>query len=116
MSGKGFQLPSTEVLNRSPIVVVVFTLKGCGHCEIYRPKFTKVAAPYADYVPIVMADGNDPRFQDLANRLNVQGVPATFLLRKPAGMIKLEGDVPEAQIKWLLNIAAREMQNPNSGF
>jgi thiol-disulfide isomerase/thioredoxin len=109
-------MPSEQVLDQSPVVVVMFTLKGCHFCIDFKPRFQKLAAPYADLVPIVMADANDPKFESLANRLNVQGVPATFVLRKPAGMIRVDGAVPDSQVIWLLNIAAREMRYPNSAF
>lgn len=92
----------------SPIVVVLFTLEGCPACEEYKPRFEKIAAAYKDRFPIVRADANDEKYADLAERLQVSSVPVTYVLRRPTGLIKVEGSVPDSQIAWLLNIAARE--------
>ena len=59
-------------------------------------------------MPILVLDANDPRNADLAGRLNVTGVPATFVLRRPSGVIRVVGSVPDSQIAWLLGVAARE--------
>jgi thioredoxin-like negative regulator of GroEL len=86
---------------------VLFTLEGCGACAEYKPRFAKLAAPYAGHVPVVYADADDPQYADLANRLNVEAVPVTFVLRRPRGMIRLTGSSTDAQITWLLNAAAQ---------
>lgn len=89
-------------------MVVVFTMQGCPACAEYKPRFQRIARPYATTVPILMADVADPRFASLADRLGVAEVPATFLLRKPYGIIRAVGSVPDAQIQWIMNVAARE--------
>lgn len=99
--------------NSSRVVVVVFTIKGCEACIDYKPRFQRIAEHYKRYVPVVMLDANDPRCADLANRLNVTNVPVTFALRRPTGMIRVEGAIPDSQIAWLLGVAAREAANPN---
>jgi thiol-disulfide isomerase/thioredoxin len=97
-------------LRNSPIVVVLFTLEGCPACEEYKPRFAKIAKTYQGHVPVVFADANDPKFQDLAERLNVEAVPATFMLRRPRGMIRMVGSVSDQQVHWLLGTAARAAQ------
>ena len=91
-------------------VLVVFTIEGCGACAEYKPTFMKVASAYRGRFPIYMLDANDtnPQVAQLAQRLNVQAVPATFVLRKPTGMIRVEGAIPADQVAWLCDIAARE--------
>ena len=86
---------------------MLFILEGCGACAEYKPRFEKLATAYAGRFPIVYADANDARFSDLADRLNVEAVPATFLLRRPRGMIRMTGSSTDDQIKWLLNTAAQ---------
>jgi thioredoxin-like negative regulator of GroEL len=102
-----------HMVNDSRVVVVLFTIAGCEACEEYKPRFQRVARNYQQHVPIVMLDANDPRCADLAQRLNVMNVPATFALRRPTGMIRIEGAIPDSQIAWLLSIAAREATGPN---
>ena len=95
-------------MNNSRVVVVVFTIDGCGACEEYKPRFRRIAQSYQARVPIYMMDANDQRTADLASRLKVTNVPVTFVLRKPTGVISVEGAIPDSQIAWLLGIAARE--------
>lgn len=99
-------------LDQARIVVVVFTIEGCPACIDYKPRFQRVAGPYAGCVPIIVADANDPRYTPLADRLGVQEVPATFILRKPSGVIRAVGGLPDAQIDWLMGLAAREAVCP----
>lgn len=95
-------------MENARVVVVVFTIDGCGACQEYKPRFRRIAQSYQKHVPIFMMDANDPRSADLATRLDVTNVPATFVLRKPTGVIKVEGSIPDSQIAWLLGVAARE--------
>lgn len=102
--------PTAPPPSEARAVVVVFTIEGCEACKEYKPTFMKVANGYRNSVPIYMLDANstDPQVASLAQRLNVQAVPATFVLRKPTGMIKVEGAIPADQVVWLCDIAARE--------
>ena len=99
---------SQQTLDQSRVVVVLFTIEGCPACMDYKPRFTRAASAFQGRFPILMLDANDPRNANLANRLNVTGVPATFALRKPSGLISMVGPVPDEQIAWLLGVAARE--------
>lgn len=95
-------------------VVILFTIPGCGACAEYKPRFQRIAQQYQHVVPIYMLNANDtrPDVADLASRLGVANVPATFVLRRPMGVIRVEGAIPDSQIAWLLGVAAREAQNP----
>ena len=95
-------------LNQAKVVVVVFTLEGCGACDEFKPRFRQIASHYAHAIPIVMADANDPRYAQLADRLSVQSVPATYILRKPHGIMRAVGGLPDEQINRLLDFAVRE--------
>ena len=100
--------------NNARVVVVVFTIPGCDACAEYKPRFQRVAQHYGRIVPIYMLNANDarPDIADLASRLNVTSVPATFVLRRPTGVIRYEGAITDEQIAWLLGVAAREATNP----
>jgi thioredoxin-like negative regulator of GroEL len=100
--------------NNARVVVVVFTIPGCDACAEYKPRFQHIAQHYERIVPIYMLNANDtrPGVADLASRLNVTSVPATFVLRRPTGMIRYEGAISDEQIAWLLGVAAREATNP----
>jgi thioredoxin-like negative regulator of GroEL len=95
-------------IENARVVVVLFTMNGCPACHEFRPRFRKLAEPYGRYMPIVMADVDDPRFEGLAERLQVRELPVTFALRRPHGMIRVVGNVPDAHAKWLLDVAAHE--------
>jgi thiol-disulfide isomerase/thioredoxin len=95
-------------------IVVLFTIPGCEACAEYKPRFQRIAQQYQNVVPIYMLNANDtrPDVADLASRLHVANVPATFVLRRPTGVIRVEGAIPDSQIAWLLGVAAREVSNP----
>jgi thioredoxin-like negative regulator of GroEL len=94
-------------LNQAPVVVVLFKMEGCPACAEYEPRFRKFAAAYGSCVPTLIVDVTDERYIPLADRLGVTGVPATFVLRRPRGVIRLEGAVSDRQIQGLLDVAAR---------
>jgi len=100
--------------NNARTVVVLFTVPGCDACAEYKPRFQRIAQQYQHAVPIYVLNANDtrPDVADLASRLNVANVPATFVLRRPTGVIRVEGAIPDDQIAWLLGVAAREATNP----
>jgi len=101
-------ISQTQTTDQPRIVVVLFTIEGCQACTEYKPRFARIASAYREHVPILMLDANDPQNANLAGRLNVEGVPATFVLRRPSGIIRMVGSVPDSQIAWLLGVAARE--------
>jgi thiol-disulfide isomerase/thioredoxin len=102
--------------SNSRVVVVLFTIAGCEACEEYKPRFQRIAQRYQRQVPIFMLDANDPRNADLGARLNVSNVPATFVLRRPTGVIRVEGAIPDSQVAWLFGVAAREAAVPGPHY
>jgi hypothetical protein len=96
----------------SRIVVVVFKMAGCSACEEYVPRFKRIAQHYTSCIPIMIIDANDKRYEQLATRLNVSNVPATYVMRRPHGVVPLIGAGSDAEIQSLLDIAAREAVCP----
>jgi thiol-disulfide isomerase/thioredoxin len=93
----------------SHVVIVLFTIPGCAACEEYKPRFMRIAKQFQQRIPVVVLDANDQRNADLGTRLKVANVPATFVLRRPTGVIRVEGSIPDSQIAWLFGVAAREV-------
>lgn len=89
------------------VVVVCFVMSGCHHCHAYKPKFDRVAAKFAGAVRSVVLDAMAPQNQALANRFGVNATPATLVLRRPVGHLKLEGDLPLGEIERVFGLAAR---------
>ncbi len=100
-------MPPIPNLDQARVIVVLFTIDGCSACEDLKPRFQRIAQNYTGF-PIVQADANDPQWRHLAERLNVSNVPAMYVMRRPTGLITQVGAVPDAQIQWLLGVAARE--------
>jgi hypothetical protein len=94
-------------LDQAHVCVIVFMMNDCSACEEYVPRFRRRAAAYRQYMPILIVDVEDPRYTDLADRLNVTGTPATFALKRGYGTLRLEGSVSDREIEWLLGVAAR---------
>jgi len=99
-------------LSTARVVVVVFKMAGCGACAEYVPRFQRIARAYAQCLPIWIIDANDPRYAQLADRLRVSAVPATFALKRGSGVLRLDGSSSDAEIVWLLDVAAREALCP----
>jgi len=95
-------------LDQHRIVVILFKMDGCPACAAFEPRFRQLATPYLGRFPILIADANDPGVAPLADRLGVNAVPATFVMRKPSGIIRAEGVLSDAELGWMLNVAARE--------
>jgi hypothetical protein len=108
------------------VIVAVFTMAGCGACEEYKPRFRRVVQemglPVFDVgkgrlpdptalsrtcLPVYTIDCDDKQFGNWAEHLNVHATPSTYVLRRPRGVLKLEGSIPDEQVKWLLGKALR---------
>lgn len=114
-------------------MVVVFKMQGCDACADYVPRFTKAAnqrglkvfnlasgsAPteaelQATCLPVYVIDCEDKKFaawcDHLAGKGKEQGMPATYVVRRPHGKLAIEGAVPDTQIEWILGKALRGLQ------
>lgn len=97
-------------LSNENVVVILFKMEGCPACEEYEPRFQRIAEPYQGHFPILIFDVTDPTMQAVADRLKVYGLPATFVLRRPVGLIRAEGNIDDHELAWMLDAAAREAQ------
>lgn len=85
--------------------IVLFTIAGCPACAEHAPIFRRVAAAYASRIPVHVLDANDPRHTALADRVGVRAVPATALLRRPTGVVRLDGVADEDDLRRLFELA-----------
>jgi thiol-disulfide isomerase/thioredoxin len=91
-------------------VVMLFVMKGCGHCHEYWPRFKRIASKYQNYVPIYVFDAEDPRYEIYADRYGVTGMPTTIVAKKPTGFKKWEGSVDNQTIEHAFQLALSAMQ------
>ena len=111
----------TPNIETSKIVVAVFTMKGCGACEDFMPRFQRIArAPrpelrnlsFAHYLPMPYYDVNDKRYDALCNRFGVLYTPTTLVLRRPTGIKRFEtAPMPDEEIEQMLGFAMRALSS-----
>lgn len=97
-------------LSRARVVVIVFTMPGCGACEEYLPRFKPLAAEAtAAGVPVLYFNAASDRadIQALANRFQVVATPTTIIAPRGRGHTKLEGSIDTREIRQLLGQALR---------
>lgn len=89
----------------SNIIVIVFSMEGCGACEAYAPTFQRVAASRPD-VRSYVYDCNDqrPEVQQLVERFKISSTPTTLVLRRGPGEIREEGELEEAELRALFDV------------
>jgi thiol-disulfide isomerase/thioredoxin len=93
-------------------VVIVVSQDGCGACEDYLPRFTKLAAPYAATLPMIHLDAADmrPEAQAWMDQVKVESTPSTYVLRHNSiggGVWRLEGSQDDATIEQTLKFASK---------
>jgi len=107
-------------------LIAVFTLEGCGHCEIYLPRLKarveqlqkqgfSIELPEADQAPegravLVMVydlSKGDHTVQRFADRFQVEGTPTTVVLPRGHGAFKIDSSLSDSQIDRMLEIALR---------
>jgi thiol-disulfide isomerase/thioredoxin len=103
------------------VVVLVFGSPGCPACQEFTPRFRQIAQAYVQCLPemvqgqpqpraagaIFYLDANDPKNAPVADRFNVQYMPTVIVLRKPRGMLRFDGSVPNNKIVEILNAAVQ---------
>lgn len=81
-------------------IVVVFVMKGCGHCEDYLPTFRQVARNWNRTVPAyeIRVDKMNEEQTRFADRMKIEATPTTVAVsRRSGGAVRLEGaQAPEA--------------------
>jgi thiol-disulfide isomerase/thioredoxin len=98
-----------QIPTQAPVLVIVVSQPGCGHCEDYLPKFQRVAARYPELAMVHLnaADAR-PEMQAWMEQWKLESTPTTFIMRnsnRGGGVWKVEGDVDEAQIAQTLDFA-----------
>ena len=87
------------------VIVAVFFLPDCPHCEDYLPKLQSVAQQFG-HVRTYIMDAN--QHSAYADHFKVSSTPVTFVLRRnPPGTIRAEGDLDPHEIVRLYQIAER---------
>jgi thiol-disulfide isomerase/thioredoxin len=111
-------------LSAQPAAVIVFAMEGCGACDHYVPRLVaKVEElkghgyPFVVYaegvkiprgaIPILLCDAasDEPDVQKLADRFAISATPSTVVLARGEGSFKVEGNLADNQIVWVLNMA-----------
>jgi thioredoxin-related protein len=116
-------------LETQKIAIIVFGMDGCPACEHYIPRLVTEAEtlrgrgyPFVVYqpgitlapnaIPIVLYDAAsaDADVQQLADRFAVEATPTTILAARGPGSFKVEGNLANNQIVWLLMMALEANQ------
>lgn len=84
--------------------VFVFVMKGCGACEEFMPRFTRLATPYYQHgLPIGVYDiAKDPRAAKFGDHLGVTATPTTIVRTRHGRSLRRIGSVSDAEIVKLL--------------
>lgn len=75
----------TEVVRAGKPVVVDFYATWCGPCKTLAPRLDKLAGEFGDRIKFVSVDLDQA--QELAQKLNVQGVPTLFFFRPDGKLV-----------------------------
>lgn len=94
-------------LSQSRVVVAVVAMEGCGACEEYLPRFKQIAKKYEHCLPIIVLDAAKPEHGAIADRYRVYETPTTLILRKPIGLVRFVGGLPDNEIERVFLIAMR---------
>lgn len=89
-------------------IVVVFVMKGCGHCEDYLPTFRQVARSWNRTVPAyeIRVDKMTEEQTRFADRMKVEATPTTVAVsRRSGGAMRLEGAQSPAAVNYLFQQA-----------
>lgn len=115
---------SAPSLDHVKSLVLVFAMPGCGACEDYIPRLTRLVKGFQAYkVPFVLytageiprgaipvliynAAETDPGVQALADQYKIEGLPTTILLTRTTHPARLEGAISDEQIHEVLTAAA----------
>ncbi len=76
-----------EVLHSDQPVLVDFWAEWCGPCRMMAPILEELSEKYAGKIKIAKLDVNDPAHQALAEKYDIQGIPAMKVF-KGGGVVK----------------------------
>jgi hypothetical protein len=111
-------------LSSHPAAVIVFAMEGCGACSHYVPRLVAKVEELKGHgypfvvlsegmklprgaIPIILCDASspEPEVQKLADRFEISATPSTVVLAQGEGSFKVEGNLADNQIVWVLNMA-----------
>lgn len=115
---------ASRELTEADVVIAVFVMPECGACEGYMPKLRaavrRAGRPFYIYpghgvvpkgaIPVLFYDVSKPddEVQAFATRIGVEATPTTAVLPRGEGVFKVEGDLADNQIDYVL-ASARSM-------
>lgn len=70
-----------EVLHAEMPVLVDFWAEWCGPCRLMAPILDQLAEKFAGKIKIAKLDVNDPNHQALAEKYEIQGIPAMKIFK-----------------------------------
>ena len=83
-----------EVLKSAKPVLVDFWAEWCGPCRMLIPILEEFAGKYADKIKVAKLDVNDAAHQELAEKYEIQGIPALKVFKGGQVVKELTGYRP----------------------
>ena len=83
-------------------LVAVFHSTQCPACQEYLPEFRKVAARHPSVTVYLIDVDQHPQYAD---HYQITAMPTTMAMRKPQGVMRAQGIIPEDQIEWFFRMA-----------
>jgi thioredoxin 1 len=87
----------SDLINSDKPVLVDFHATWCGPCKMLAPEVEKVAKSLSDDIKVIKIDID--KNQQLAQQLNIKGVPTLMLFRKGDMLWRQSGVIPAHQIE-----------------
>lgn len=105
--GQGTEVPAVtetftpesfeKLIQENEVVVVDFKADWCGPCKMLAPKLEKVAAELGAKVKLQKVDVDESR--ELAQNMQIQGIPYVVKYVKGVAVKRLEGNVSEEEVR-----------------
>ncbi len=91
----------SEILQKTPIVLIDFFADWCGPCKTLSPILAEVKKEVGDAVSVIKI--NIDTNQTLAAKYQVRGVPTLILFKEGKQVWRQSGVVPKADMIALIN-------------
>jgi len=78
---EGFESSPKEIKDISnKKVLLLVTMKGCGHCEALKPAWKAVSAKHPGQMISIDSSDSSPEAKKILDELDVKGYPAMFIM------------------------------------